>query len=85
MAATFARFAQLLTIDFPYQRRSMGPMRLYLNGIGLETYIVWNCISDLKFVRMNLRVERERIDRLQSEHQTENELTYQQLSLRSQK
>ena len=30
MAATFARFTQLLTIEFPYRRRSMGPMRLYL-------------------------------------------------------
>ena len=29
MAATFARFTQLLTIEFPYRRRSMGPMRLY--------------------------------------------------------
>ena len=30
MAATFARFTQLLTIEFPYRRRSMGPMRLYM-------------------------------------------------------
>ena len=41
MAATFARFTQLLTIEFPYQRRSMGPMRLYmlacLSGSGLAS------------------------------------------------
>ena len=30
MATTFARFTQLLTIEFPYRRRSMGPMRLYI-------------------------------------------------------
>ena len=30
MAATFARFTQLLRIEFPYRRRSMGPMRLYM-------------------------------------------------------
>ena len=31
MAATFARFTQLLMIEFSYRRRSMGPMRLYLH------------------------------------------------------
>ena len=32
IAAIFARFTQLLTIEFPYRRRSMGPgMRLYIN------------------------------------------------------
>ena len=30
MAATFARFTQLLMIEFPYRRRSMGLMRLYM-------------------------------------------------------
>ena len=29
MAATLARFTQILMIEFPYRRRSMGPMRLY--------------------------------------------------------
>ena len=31
MAATFARFTQLLTIELHYRRRSMVPSRLYMN------------------------------------------------------
>ena len=46
MAPNFARFTQLLTIEFPYRKRSMGTMRLYaclfkicLCGSGLASKI----------------------------------------------
>ena len=33
MTAIFTRFTQLLTIESPYRRRNMGPMRLYVFDI----------------------------------------------------
>ena len=64
MAATFARFTQLLMIEFPYRRRSMGPMRLYtlacLSGSslacksGISPPLPTNIAADFKIIKLYL-------------------------------